>query len=40
MGRKAAELLYRRLAGENGPVQRIELATQLIVRGSGEIPPS
>jgi LacI family transcriptional regulator len=39
MGRRAAELLYGRLAGEHGPAQRIELATQLIVRGSGEIPP-
>jgi LacI family transcriptional regulator len=40
MGRRAAELLYGRLAGESGPAQRIELATQLVVRGSGEIPPA
>jgi LacI family transcriptional regulator len=39
MGRIAAELLFRRLAGERGPVQRIELDTTLIPRGSGEIPP-
>ncbi len=40
MGRRAAQLLFRRLAGERGPAQRIELATTLIVRGSGEIPPA
>jgi LacI family transcriptional regulator len=39
MGRIAAELLFRRLAGEGGPAQRIELETRLIPRGSGEIPP-
>jgi LacI family transcriptional regulator len=39
MGRIAAELLFRRLAGERGPAQRIELETRLIPRGSGEIPP-
>ena len=39
MGRIATELLFRRLAGEGGPAQRIELPTRLIVRGSGEIPP-
>jgi len=39
MGRIAAKLLFRRLAGEGGPAQRIELATRLITRGSGEIPP-
>jgi LacI family transcriptional regulator len=38
MGRLAAELLFRRLAGERGPAQRITLSTQLIVRGSGEVP--
>ncbi len=40
MGRKAAELLFGRLAGEHAPAQRIELATRLIPRGSGEIPPT
>jgi LacI family transcriptional regulator len=39
MGRIAAELLFRRLAGERGPAQRITLSTRLIVRGSGEIQP-
>lgn len=39
MGRIAAELLFRRLAGEGGPAQRIELPTRLITRGSGELPP-
>ena len=39
MGRIAAELLFRRLAGERGLAQRIELATRLIKRGSGELPP-
>jgi LacI family transcriptional regulator len=39
MGRIAAELLFRRLAGEGGQARRIELATRLIARGSGEIPP-
>lgn len=38
MGRIAAELLFRRLAGERGPAQRIELPTRLIRRGSGELP--
>ncbi|MET8161581.1 LacI family DNA-binding transcriptional regulator [Sphaerisporangium sp. NPDC005289] len=39
LGRTAAELLFRRLAGENGPVERIRLPTRLISRGSGELPP-
>jgi LacI family transcriptional regulator len=39
MGRLAAELLFRRLAGERGPAQSITLSTSLIVRGSGEVPP-
>ncbi len=39
MGRRAAELLFGRLAGTRGPAQYIELGTQLIVRGSGEILP-
>jgi LacI family transcriptional regulator len=36
MGRLAAELLFRRLRGEEGPAQRIELPTSLLVRGSSE----
>jgi len=39
LGRTAAELLFRRLAGNRGPAQRVLLPTRLIVRGSGEIPP-
>jgi LacI family transcriptional regulator len=39
LGRIAAELLFRRLAGDHGPSQRIELSTRLVARGSGEIPP-
>lgn len=38
-GRAAAELLFSRIAGAVGPVQRITLATRLIARGSGELPP-
>nr|WP_207782694.1 LacI family DNA-binding transcriptional regulator [Phytoactinopolyspora limicola] len=37
LGRTAAELLFRRLAGEHGPAQTIELSTRLIPRGSGEV---
>src|SRR6202012_2534970 len=37
LGRTAAELLFRRLAGEHGRPQRIELPTRLIPRGSGEL---
>lgn len=40
MGRIAAELLFQRLAGDGGPARRVELATRLIARGSGEIPPA
>jgi len=39
LGRAAAELLFRRLAGDHGPAERIEVATRLIPRGSGELPP-
>ena len=39
LGRTAAELLFRRLNGESGSVRRIQLATRLIPRGSGELPP-
>ncbi|MBC3841421.1 LacI family transcriptional regulator [Streptacidiphilus sp. 4-A2] len=38
MGRTAAELLFRRLAGDRGAPQRIELPTRLLPRGSGELP--
>ena len=39
LGRVAAELLFRRLAGDRGPAERTEVATELIPRGSGELPP-
>lgn len=39
MGETAAELLFRRLEGEAGPPQRIEIPGRLVVRGSGEIRP-
>jgi LacI family transcriptional regulator len=39
LGRLAAELLFRRLSGDRGPSERTEVSTQLIQRGSGEIPP-
>jgi LacI family transcriptional regulator len=39
LGRRAAELLAQRLAGDDTPPQRIVLPTALIVRGSGEVKP-
>ena len=39
LGRLTAERLFARLDGENGPTRRVEVPTQLIVRGSGEIAP-
>jgi LacI family transcriptional regulator len=39
MGHIAAELLFRRMSGDTAPVQRVQLATTLIERGSGEIRP-
>lgn len=39
MGRTAAELLYSRLDGANGPTQTVSLGTTLIARGSGELAP-
>jgi len=40
MGQIAAELLFRRMAGDTSPSQRVQLGTTLIERGSGERPPS
>jgi LacI family transcriptional regulator len=40
LGRLAAELLFRRLDGDQRPVERIEVPARLIPRGSGEVPPS
>jgi LacI family transcriptional regulator len=38
LGRAAAEVLFERLDGDDGPPRRIVLPTRLVVRGSGEIP--
>ena len=38
LGRRAAERLFGRLAGEQGPPTTEVLPTRLIVRGSGEVP--
>jgi LacI family transcriptional regulator len=35
LGERAAELLFRRLAGEPGPARTVVLPTRLLVRGSG-----
>jgi LacI family transcriptional regulator len=37
MGRLGAELLFARLAGDDGPPKRVVLQTTLVVRGSGEL---
>jgi LacI family transcriptional regulator len=37
LGRVAAERLFARLDGDDGPSQRLELPTTLIQRGSGEV---
>ena len=39
LGRRAAELLFARLEGDDGPPRRVVVPTRLIVRGSGEISP-
>jgi LacI family transcriptional regulator len=39
LGRRAAELLAQRLAGDDSPPQRIVLPTALIARVSGEVKP-
>jgi LacI family transcriptional regulator len=39
LGRQAAELLARRLAGDTRPPGEVVLPTYLIPRGSGEVPP-
>lgn len=40
IGRLTADLLVARLDGDNGPPQRIVVEPTLVVRGSGEIPPT
>jgi LacI family transcriptional regulator len=37
MGRRAAELLFARLAGDGGPPVLLQLPTRLVPRGSGEL---
>jgi len=39
LGRSAAELLFARLDGYDGPTRRVVVPTQLIQRGSGELQP-
>ena len=39
LGRLTAELLFARLDGDGGPSRRVEVPTQLIERGSGELRP-
>ena len=39
LGRRAAELLFRRLQGAGGASELVVLPTELIARGSGEIAP-
>jgi LacI family transcriptional regulator len=34
MGRRAAQMLFERLAGKKGPPQRVVLDTELIIRES------
>ncbi|WP_104814605.1 LacI family DNA-binding transcriptional regulator [Kitasatospora sp. MMS16-BH015] len=38
LGRTAAQLLFRRLAGEGGAVRRVVLPTRLVVRGGSGMP--
>jgi LacI family transcriptional regulator len=38
LGATAAELLFRRIAGDDSPAQRIVIPAELTARGSGEIP--
>jgi LacI family transcriptional regulator len=40
LGRSAAELLFSRLDGHEGPSRHVVIPTRLIERGSGELPPA
>jgi LacI family transcriptional regulator len=40
MGRAAAEILFRRLDGDDSPPEQVVIDVELIVRGSGEIRPT
>jgi LacI family transcriptional regulator len=39
IGRTAAEVLFRRLDGDQSPSQHYTVVTEMITRGSGEIRP-
>jgi LacI family transcriptional regulator, galactose operon repressor len=39
LGRAAADLLFRRLDGDNSPWRRVVIPVGLVARGSGELPP-
>jgi LacI family transcriptional regulator len=39
LGRRAAALAFMRLDGRDGPARRVVVRTELVVRGSGEVPP-
>jgi LacI family transcriptional regulator len=39
LGTMAAQLLFSRINGDSSPPRQVLLHTQLIPRGSGEIPP-
>lgn len=39
MGRMAADVMFERLRGDDGPPRRIVLPTRLLIRGSGEVRP-
>jgi LacI family transcriptional regulator len=39
IGRTAADLLFRRLGGEDGPARLVEVPMKLTARGSGEVSP-
>jgi LacI family transcriptional regulator len=39
LGRTAAELVFSRLDGYDGPTRHVVVPTELIERGSGELPP-
>jgi LacI family transcriptional regulator len=40
MGRAAADRLFRRLDGDDSPPEHVVIDVELIVRGSGELPPA
>lgn len=39
LGRRAAEILFDRIAGDARPARRVVMPTWIIARGSGELPP-